>query len=395
MIGLSVSLEDDRPLKLLLENGGNPNQISQALEENASLPLSQAISLKKIQHIELLLSHGSIYSIIPNALNSILEIAAIKNRIQLFRKLAANAPTEVIQQQLTAAISSRSIEIIHLLVRLEVDLNQVNEGMSPLVLAASKGDEDICKMLIHFGSKLNRDSGSQQDAPLILAVKRNLLQAVQILLKLGAEYNVTEGTTQVSCGPFHYHTVPVGNSALHLAVLGNNGTIAKLLVEAGSNLNQRNYEGDTPLHLACKDKDKGYEMVKLLIKLHAERHARTAAAGGDKAMRGGHEEACHCDNCNRYRLTRQCLQLNAKNCLECTPLMEAIQSKNTAVVDLLLSDGADPCVRCESVTMTTTALHLAVKVQSIEVCQKLLKGFTILKFIILKLIFYNCSWLFY
>lgn len=374
LIGLSILIEDERPLKLLLENGGNPNQISLTSDENEVLPLSGAILLNRINHIELLLSHGSIYSIIPNSLNNILEIAVTKNRIQLFRKLAANAPSDIIQGQLSAAIRSRSIEIIHLLVRLEVDLNQVNDSMSPLVLAASQGDEDICKMLIHFGAKLNRDSGSQQDAPLILAVKQSLPKAVQTLLQLGAEYNVTEGTTQVSCGPFHYHTVPVGNSALHLAVLGNNGIIAKMLVEAGSNLNQRNYEGDTPLHLACKDKDKGYEMVKLLITLHAERHARTAAAGGDKAMRGGHEEACHCDNCNRYRLTRQCLQLNAKNCLECTPLMEAIQCKNTAVVDLLLSDGADPCIRCESVTMTTTALHLAVKVQSMDVCQKLLKA---------------------
>lgn len=55
------------------------------------------------------------------------------------------------------------------------------------------------------------------------------------------------------------------NSALHLACVGGNVDIIELLIEKGANINSKNKNDDTPLHLAAVSEKCQWSAIKLLI----------------------------------------------------------------------------------------------------------------------------------
>jgi len=82
-----------------------------------------------------------------------------------------------------------------------------------------------------------------------------------------------------------------GDNALHVVVRWNDIEAARLLIDAGINVNQYGDLGNTPLHEACAFGHK--EMVRLLVEHGADLYAR---AEGDtpfvKARLGGHDDIC-------------------------------------------------------------------------------------------------------
>merc|ERR1712137_730016 len=58
-----------------------------------------------------------------------------------------------------------------------------------------------------------------------------------------------------------------GNTPLHLAVIGNDITTIKFLLENSANPNYSNTYGETPLHWACKEGNT--EIVQLLLRRRA------------------------------------------------------------------------------------------------------------------------------
>ncbi|XP_055623942.1 tyrosine-protein kinase Shark isoform X2 [Toxorhynchites rutilus septentrionalis] len=69
-----------------------------------------------------------------------------------------------------------------------------------------------------------------------------------------------------------------GQTAVHLACLYADARILEKLIERGSNINNRDAQGNTPLHYACR-KQSGQEMVRLLIKAGANPQARNKETG--------------------------------------------------------------------------------------------------------------------
>ncbi|XP_058459695.1 tyrosine-protein kinase Shark isoform X2 [Malaya genurostris] len=69
-----------------------------------------------------------------------------------------------------------------------------------------------------------------------------------------------------------------GQTAVHLACLHAEARILEKLIERGSNINNRDAQGNTPLHYACR-KNGDIEMVRLLINAGANPQARNKDTG--------------------------------------------------------------------------------------------------------------------
>lgn len=57
-----------------------------------------------------------------------------------------------------------------------------------------------------------------------------------------------------------------GNTFLHSSVIENNFDLVQYIIHKKVNLNMKNYDGDTPLHLTMK-KNASHEVIKLNIKI--------------------------------------------------------------------------------------------------------------------------------
>lgn len=69
-----------------------------------------------------------------------------------------------------------------------------------------------------------------------------------------------------------------GQTAVHLACLYAESRILEKLIERGSNINNRDAQGNTALHYACR-KQAGVDMVRLLVKAGANLQARNKDTG--------------------------------------------------------------------------------------------------------------------
>ncbi|KAI9856806.1 MAG: hypothetical protein M1813_008743 [Trichoglossum hirsutum] len=143
--------------------------------------------------------------------------------------------------------------------------------------------------------------------------------AMRQLLENGAEMETRDGD---------------GRTALHLAARGGHDAVVRLLVGGGANLAARDGLGWTALHEAAAS---GHETV---VRLLAEKGAdvRAVERGGRTALHeaaeGGHEVAARL-------LVENGADVAAKNRLGRTALHEAAKSGHQAVVRLLVENGAD------------------------------------------------------
>lgn len=115
------------------------------------------------------------------------------------------------------------------------------DGQTPLMLAIKHGEvRESIQLLIDLGSDVNATDNRGKTA-LHLAVKREDVEIVKLLIAAGANVNV-QGTGD-------------RQSPLHLAVSQENVEITVALFQAGANPFVRNRRGDTPLALAQRSKN--------------------------------------------------------------------------------------------------------------------------------------------
>ncbi|XP_008071438.1 M-phase phosphoprotein 8 [Carlito syrichta] len=140
----------------------------------------------------------------------------------------------------------------------EYDLDQEDSsGMTLVMLAAAGGQDDLLRLLITKGAKVN---GRQKNGTtaLIHAAEKNFLTTVAILLEAGAFVNVQQSS---------------GETALMKACKRGNSDIARLVIECGADCNILSKHHNSALHFA---KQSNNVLVYDLLKSHLETLSRVA-----------------------------------------------------------------------------------------------------------------------
>ena len=137
------------------------------------------------------------------------------------------------------------IIFINIKVEAVIDFYKIYNKQETLYQACHQGDIDLIKLLLCVNINGVHKTGH---TPLMFAVKSNRKQAVNFLIKFGADINV-KGIN--------------GCSAIHLAVNSFTVEILKILIAAGANIDAKNNDGNTALHDAVQKKY--IDIVKILI----------------------------------------------------------------------------------------------------------------------------------
>ena len=249
-------------------------------------------------------------------------------------------------EPLALAIKQKDIRMVQLLIQLGANVNRENDGFAPLVWAANNQDLRMCLLLLNQGASLDGNNLGQLGAaqtPLSQAISGGLEKAVSMLLKLGSDPNGIVSWSSSSARGLQ--VLCAGSSMLHFAVIKRNKSIMNNLIEAHAKIIQRDGEGNTPLHLACKHTNGKSDIVKLLLDTHRKKQA------GEIVELSG--------------------EIDVQNKKGRTALMVAIQECDVHVVRLLIDAGANINI-CD--TENKTALHIAVESDSEDITLSLLRA---------------------
>ncbi len=201
--------EDNKKiLKLLINHGADLN----AKSKSEATPLLLAIGEENKEIVELLLNNGA----------------------------DVNAGDKYKGTPLHNAVNRENKEIVELLLNNGADVNRFNA----LCYAAAEGYENIVKLLIAHGAKLNT---WWVEPALHCAVKAGHKNIVELLIAHGADVN---------------HRGNNRNVPVSYAARAGHKDIVKLLIANGANLNFRNLHGNKPLHFA--EWGKNEDIINLL-----------------------------------------------------------------------------------------------------------------------------------
>uniref|UniRef100_A0A8C8SA78 M-phase phosphoprotein 8 n=1 Tax=Pelusios castaneus TaxID=367368 RepID=A0A8C8SA78_9SAUR len=140
----------------------------------------------------------------------------------------------------------------------EYNLDQEDSsGMTLVMLAAAGGHDDLLRLLIRKGAKVNCRQKNGTTA-LIHAAEKNFLTTVAILLEAGAYLNVQQSN---------------GETALMKACKRGNSDIVRLMIESGADCNILSKHQNSALHFA---KQCNNVLVYDLLKSHLETLSRVA-----------------------------------------------------------------------------------------------------------------------
>ncbi|KAJ4431835.1 hypothetical protein ANN_20440, partial [Periplaneta americana] len=157
-------------------------------------------------------------------------------------------------------------KVARMLLDAGVEVNRkTSDKTSALHIAASRGFIDTVKVLLDGGANIDSLDASDR-TPLLLAVSRSHADVVALLIKHGAKVNIEEihGYTPL-CEAVWQKVVPLvellldagakitqSHYLLHYAIMHRHIEMAELLLKAGSIVNLRDDNGDSPLIIAAR-----------------------------------------------------------------------------------------------------------------------------------------------
>lgn len=221
-------------------------------------------------------------------------------------------------------------------------------GETPLMLAAERGYLPIVRLLISLGAKINETNKFRQPA-LLYAVRENHLSTVNLLLKSGADPNLVmmdgdfvlcEAATRSShlqicrsllkSGADPCIANKLGCTALHIAAFHGRADVARLLIQAGANVNHRDRHGHGPL--TCSISRNHKNVATLLLENGADPRLQPEALG--VAAWEGHLQFVE-------MLVENGWDVHSKSHQGRTPLQHARNRKHKSVICALIDAGAN------------------------------------------------------
>ncbi|MEM8718950.1 MAG: ankyrin repeat domain-containing protein [Cyanobacteria bacterium P01_G01_bin.39] len=284
---------------------------------------------------------------------------------------------------LFGAVSAGKIDIVKALIEAGCDVNAKIEmcfTFDALGVAVDKGFTEIVQVLLDSGADPNANNANPGIAYIRKAMRKGYTKIVHLLLDRGAK--VKFGT---------------GFRLLVDAAENSNVEIVQMIIDAGCNVNTRNYQYDTSLTAACRRGK--VEVVKTLVDAGANvnktgMHEYTPiisvfyAEITNKFMaRQGFTKAINNIEESVYAIVDILINAGAEvNCRDShhgtIPLMMAIIKNYHSVAKLLIEAGADldlisqpdPNSFFVGEVKNRTALHIAVELEQINTVRMLLEA---------------------
>ena len=212
-------------------------------------------------------------------------------------------------------------------------------GNTPLLLAASAGNKDLCEVLIAGGAAL--EAQGQHGTALHEAAIGNHKDIAELLINKRANVNAKDKSGNT---PLYYASTFGWGGKRNK----NDWDIARSLVSNGAEVNMKSGSGDTPLHSAALYAPE--EIVRLFIEKGADVNVKLSSPGWPRKRNSGpaplHNACMRSDkNAEIVELIIDAgAEINAKCYSEqadgWTPLYFACLHENTEAVELLIAKRA-------------------------------------------------------
>ncbi|OXU22126.1 hypothetical protein TSAR_000758 [Trichomalopsis sarcophagae] len=260
----AVKMNDFEIIRMLLSKGASISHVG----ENGETPLCFAMKKRYDGIVDLLFSANGAEcdNTVNNDKFSHFHIACIRNNANIVEKFInfgvnINDPVSFTSKEwagytpLHFAVDNDSLSVAELLLKCGANIGVKNaENMTPLHLAVQKRNNAIINLLL---SSENIAAFNPMDdsgfSHFHIACMKSHLSAVKKFLQAGVNVNHVVSSNQ-SNGP--------GYSPLHFAAKAlsvgcvNQSSLVELLLRSKADVNSKDVQGQTPLHLACLQNDK-------------------------------------------------------------------------------------------------------------------------------------------
>lgn len=158
------------------------------------------------------------------------------------------------------------------------DANEAGpDGDYPIHVAARRGNRAIVQMLLDKNADIDRPNSTGQ-TPLYTAVMHGRVQTAELLIKRQAQFSPDELLLELARNGVDYKDIirfllksgadidsrdSEGNTPLHIAIIGGHRVLARQLITRSADVNIKNSAGKTPLQLAIES---GNETIIKLLK---------------------------------------------------------------------------------------------------------------------------------
>lgn len=250
----AARLGDGHKGKQLLANGANVNYV----DRNGVTPLLAAAHEGRLELLEQLVTAGAEINFVPLGLR---EFAMSRSSAPLSEREVMAAASRG-DTALIAAGRAGHIEGVEYLLNHGARFDVANrQGELLLFIAAAQGDQKLVKKLLDHGADANTlepesrasrqslaRSSMGRDSVLIRAAQQGQLEVARLLIEAGADVN---------------HRGFMGKSALYSAVENGRLNVAAALLEKGANAAQASVAGITPVMEAARSGN--FRLIQALL----------------------------------------------------------------------------------------------------------------------------------
>ena len=249
-------------------------------------PLMLASAFGSMEAVRALLAAGADPRAASNSGVAALHWAATsleKTRALIDAGADVNAVSQLGRTPLLVASSAHGTAgVVQLLLSKGASVNAADAvGVTPLIAALAVDNREAARLLLGAGADVNAVARVGQSAtPLIAAAFHGNTELIKLLLSRRPDVKVksADRAGNVKNGPVLFGSV----TALHMAVSSGNAEAARLLLDAGSDIDAPDVRGMTPLVWSVATDRPNADLVKLLVTRHATPTIRTTA--GEDAL---------------------------------------------------------------------------------------------------------------